>query len=223
MGKGTGGDGAGRKLPRGPHKLAREVVIDHQRRRLLTAAAEVLTEHGYPELTVESILDRAQVSRTTFYKLFKNKRECVLAAHEAAFDRLSSTIMRACAEERDWPARVAAGIGAAIDYARESPREAQLLILDAVAADRHLARSVIASTDFLVGLMRAGREHSPAAAELPALTEHALIGAVTSVIGVRLVSGQAERLPELKSQLVELLLLPYVGPEEARRLATSQA
>ena len=85
-------DGGGvRPLPRGPHKLPREIVTDHQRWRLLTAAAQVLAEHGYAELTVEHIIREAGVSRTTFYEHFKNKRDCILAAHGIAFERLSSS------------------------------------------------------------------------------------------------------------------------------------
>jgi AcrR family transcriptional regulator len=217
------GNGAGSRLPRGPHRLPREVVSEHQRQRLLAAAARALAEHGYAELTVEQILKRAGISRTTFYEHFENRRDCVLAAHEAAFDRLSAAVARPCGEESDWPRRLATAIGGAVDYATAAPEEALLLVPDAVGADPVLARRVAASTDSLVDLLRAGREHSAAAAGLPELTERALIGAATSVIGARLTTGQAGRLPELKPQLVELMLLPYVGPEEARRVATSRA
>lgn len=215
--------GRDRRLPRGPHKLPREVVLDHQRQRLLAGAARALSAHGYAELTVEQILREAGISRTTFYEHFDNKRDCVLVAHEAALDRLAAGLRRACADEDEWPAKVAAGVAAAVDYATAVPEEAQLLVLDAVGTEPLLARRAVASTELLIDLLRTGREQSERAAELPELTERALVGAMTSVIGSRLVSGRSDRLPEVKPQLVQLVLMPYVGLEEARRMATSRA
>jgi AcrR family transcriptional regulator len=216
---GNGSEDAGRRLPRGPHGLPREVVADHQRQRLLVAAGQALAEHGYAETTVEHVLVLAGVSRTTFYENFDNKRECVLAAHELAFNRLAGELVGACGTEREWGEKVAAGLGAAIEFAARTPHDGRLLLIDAVAADPVLASRVLASNDFYVGLLRNGREHCPRAAELPELTERALIGAVTSVIGARLMSGQTDRLAELHPQLTELVLLPYLGAEKARRVA----
>jgi AcrR family transcriptional regulator len=207
------------QLPHGPHKLPREVVVDHQRQRLLAGAAMALAEHGYAELSVEHVLERAGVSRTTFYEQFDNKRECVLIAHEQVFDRLTGELVRACAGQSDWPAKVVAAVVATIDFAVRAPEEAQLLVLEALAPEPALALRVLASNDFLVGLLRNGREQCPRAASLPELTERALIGATASVIGHRLLCDQADRLPALAPQLVQLVLIPYLGNEEAARIA----
>jgi AcrR family transcriptional regulator len=207
------------QLPRGPHKLPRDVVVDHQRQRLLAGAAQALAGRGYAEMTVAQVLKEAGVSRTTFYEHFQNRRECVLVAHEEVFDRLAGILFRACAAESEWSAKVAAAVAAAIGFAVTRPEEAQLLIVDAVAADPTLAERVLASNDFLVGLLRNGREQCPQAATLPELTERALIGATTSIVGMRLLSGQADQLRDLEPQLVQLLLMPYVGVAEARRVA----
>jgi AcrR family transcriptional regulator len=213
------GEDTGWSLPRGPHGLSREVVANNQRQRLLVGTARAISSRGYAEMTVEQVLKEAGVSRATFYEHFENKRECVLVAHEEAFDRLAGALFRACARGSEWSAQVAAAVRAAIDFAVERPEEAQLLVVDAVAADLTLAERVLASNDFLVGLLRNGRERCPEAASLPELTERALIGAVSSVIGNRLLSGQADRLPALEPQLVQLMLMPYLGVNEARRVA----
>ena len=34
-------------------------------------------------------------------------------------------------------------------------------------------------------------------------------------------TGQADRLPELAPQLIHLILMPYLGPDEARQAATA--
>jgi AcrR family transcriptional regulator len=219
----AGGDRAGDdvawRLPRGPHKLPRGVVVDHQRRRILAATAQAMAEYGYTAMNVEHILTIAGVSRATFYGNFDNKQECVLAAHEQAFSRLSSELAAACAGETEWPGKVAAAITAAIEFATRAPEEARLLVVEAMAADPALVSRVLASNDLLVGLLRNGRGQYPQAAGLPDLTERALIGAITSIVGTGLLSGCADRLPELEPQLVQLLLMPYVGIDRAREVA----
>jgi AcrR family transcriptional regulator len=207
------------QLPRGPHGLPREVVINHQRQRLLAGVARALAEHGYAEMTVGHVLEQAGVSRTTFYENFDNKRESVLVAHEEAFERFAGELFRACAAESTWPAKVAAAIGFALELAARAPEEALLLVLDALAFDPELASRVLASHDYLVGLLRNGREYCPQAASLPELTERALVGAMASIIGSRLMSGQSDQLPALRPQLVQLVLIPYLGIEDARRAA----
>jgi AcrR family transcriptional regulator len=199
------------------------VVVDHQRQRLLVGAAAAVAEHGYAEMNVEHVLERAGVSRTTFYQQFDNKRECVLVAHEQAFDRLTGELVRACAGQSEWPAKVVAAVAATIDFAVRTPEQAQLLVLETLAAEPVLALRVLASNDFLVGLLRNGREQCPQAASLPELTERALIGATASVIGHRLLFDQADRLPALAPQLVQLILIPYLGNEEAARLARASS
>jgi AcrR family transcriptional regulator len=194
-------------------------VADHQRQRLLFGTAGALAEHGYAAMTVEHVLERAGVSRTTFYDNFQNKRDCVLAAHEAAFNSLSSDLLRACAGETDWPSKVKAGVAAAMEFTAHGPEEALLLVIDAVAAEPALATRVVASNEFLVGLLRGGRDQIPNSAILPEVTERALIGAATSVVGGRLMAGETDSLSELEPQIVQVILMPYLGVEEARRVA----
>lgn len=209
------------QIPRGRHRLPREVVVDRQRRRLLAGAAQSLAEHGYIAMSVEHIIRQAGISRATYYEHFENKRECVLIAHEQAFDRLTVELVGACAGQAEWPAKVAAAMTAAIDFAVHSPEEARLLVLEELAADPILVERALASNDFLVGLLRNGREQCRQAATLPELTERALIGATTSVIGRRLFYDQVDSLPALAPQLIQLMLIPYLGGEEAARIAKS--
>lgn len=65
-------------LPKGRHTLTRDQVEESQRLRLAVATAEALAEDGYANTPVAAILDRAGVSRQTFYQLYGNKLECFL-------------------------------------------------------------------------------------------------------------------------------------------------
>jgi AcrR family transcriptional regulator len=210
-------------VPTDLHNLPREVVAKNQRERLLDGAARAFAARGYAEMTVEHVLAEAGISHTTFYENFENKRDCLRVAQEGAFDRLIGELSGACAAGFEWPDKLVAGIRAAIAFAIRDPERAQLLIVETVATDATLASGALASSDYLVGLLRKGREQHPKAVMLPELTERALVGAMVSVIGGRLLSGRADQLPELEPQLVQFLLMPYVGLGEARQIALETA
>lgn len=218
--------GAAKKssLPRGPHALPQDVVVAHQRERLLDAAAAALAQHGYAELTVRDLIDRAGVSRRTFYQLFDDKSECVFAAHERAFERLSETIVAACAAELPWPDRVAAAIAAALAFAVESPEEAGLVVAAChTASEPRLARCGHAAHEKLADLLRAGRARPEVVNRPPELTEQAAVGAVMAVVGARLAAGESASLGELAPELTEVVLIPYLGEEGAHRVAEGAA
>lgn len=207
------------ELPRGRHRLPREVTEQHQRDRLIAGVATAIAEHSYRNLTVGQVIAAAGVSRATFYKNFENGEEAVLAAHEAIFERFLGLVFRACNAAPEWPFKVRSVIEATLDYAAAEPAQVGLLTLDPLSADVEMAQQVLASTEHLAALLSRGRSLGEEAAALPELTEKSVIGALTAIVSSRIASGEAERLPELAPQLVELALTPYVGAAEAKRVA----
>jgi AcrR family transcriptional regulator len=205
------------RLPRGPHALPRDVVIAHQRERLLDAA---VADDGYADLTVRDLIDRAGVSRRTFYQLFDDKTECIVAAHERAFERLSGEIVGACRGQQAWADRVAAAIAAALAFAVESPCEAHLVVIAChSASDPKLASPGHAAHEKLADLLRAGRKQAAAEHAPPELTEQAVVGAAMAVVGGRLLEGDISGLPQLAPELIQIILTPYLGGDEALRVA----
>lgn len=79
-----------RVLPRGSNSLPPEVVMLSQRGRLIEATAYQIDQQGYAATSVQDIIDRAGVSKTTFYKLFKDKEDCYLHC----FERISSNHLK---------------------------------------------------------------------------------------------------------------------------------
>jgi AcrR family transcriptional regulator len=212
------------KLPRGPHALPQDVVIAHQRDRLLDAAAAGMAEQGYAELTVRDLIDRAGVSRRTFYQIFDDKIECVFSAHERAFERLSKAIVEACRAEGTWPCRVAGAVSRALEFAVESPNEAQLVVVAChTASEPKLASRGHDAHEKLADLLRVGRQQAEVAHTPPELTEQAVVGATMAVVGARLLAGEVETLPLLAPELTQIILTPYLGDEEAQRVAQTAA
>ena len=67
-------------LPRGRHNLSRDEVERSQRLRLAVAMAEACAEAGFVDTPVKAVLERASVSRLTFYELYDGKLDCFLEA-----------------------------------------------------------------------------------------------------------------------------------------------
>lgn len=67
-------------LPRGRHNLSRDEVKGSQRLRLAVAMADACAEVGFVDTSVKAVLERAGVSRLTFYELYEGKLDCFLEA-----------------------------------------------------------------------------------------------------------------------------------------------
>lgn len=88
-------------LPRGPHDLTREQVEASQRRRLLAAMTDVVGSQGYVKTSVADVIQRAGVSRATFYALFRDKEDCFCAAFESAAAEIGSAMILALSEQEE--------------------------------------------------------------------------------------------------------------------------
>lgn len=189
------------------------------RAALIEAAVAEAVEGGYLELTAERIAARAGVPAAAFQASFGGEQEAIEAAYEAVFGCFETRLLQACETQPSWPLKVKAGIGVTLDLAAASPLEARFLTLDTMAANRALVRRMFDSRDRLSRLLVAGRTETPRGADLPGLVEQVLIAGVAGVISSQLQAGQAEHLPALAPQLVELTLLPYLGSEAAAAVA----
>ena len=61
---------------------------------MLRAASEL----GYRETNVQDVIERAGVSRPTFYEHFANKEDCFLAAFDTSAERLRDKVDAAAAQ-----------------------------------------------------------------------------------------------------------------------------
>jgi AcrR family transcriptional regulator len=208
------------RLPRGRHGIPQDLVIANQRERLLDAATRIFAEQGYSALSVAGVIEEAGVSRQTFYDQFENKISCVLAAQARAFDHLQDAIDAACEDEPEWPGGVAASIPAVVQFAVDFPAETCLILASSnPSSEPELVKKGLSVNEWLAGLLREGSKNHPDARSPSEITEQAAIGAVVSIVGSCLTDGRVGPLRDLKSALVRIILAPYLGGEEAMKIA----
>ena len=197
--------------------LARERVSEIQRARVLTAMAEVAGELGAGDVAVAHVVERAGVSRRTFYELFEDREACFLAAFERAIVVAEAYVAARYDPTSDWAQRVRAGLEALLGFFEREPALARLSVVESLgsgAKARELRRRALGR---LVVSVDAGGVGMNGSSTATALTAEGVVGGAASVIHGRLVSGENERLTELVNPLMSMIVLPYLGPAAARR------
>jgi AcrR family transcriptional regulator len=202
------------QLPSGRHGLLRSFVAANQRERILTAVAHAAAELGYAEMSVESVVVRAGVSRRTFYEHFRSKEDAFFAAYDAAVHQMARHIRRAYLNEATARARLGAGIGAFLEFLASEPEFARMCIVEVLAAGpRAIARRNGAMRMFAEIIEDNIHELVPSV-RLPALTAEAIVGAIHEVVLSRILAGRIDELPGLADDLLIAVLMLDVDAQE---------
>jgi AcrR family transcriptional regulator len=166
-----------RRLPPGPHDMARGEVVRHQRIRIHGAMIEAVAENGYGPTTVREVIGLAGVSRRSFYELFTNKEHCFLAT----FDLLAGwgvQRMRGAyaAAEGDLEDRLGAALREFAAVAATRRKAAMLVVLEAQMAGVPGLLRLGRATAVCEGLLSRSFSESPGVGSLPAPIVRAIAG-----------------------------------------------
>lgn len=206
------------RLPRGRHGLPRELVERSQRERLLAAVVRVTADKGYDSTTVGDILGEAGVGRESFYELFNDKLDCMLAAHKILIDDLVEKVRVVYHDEGPWPQRVRGALAVTLDWVAADPETARFLLVEVSAIGP--AFRPIFQTEFerFTKFFDEGIDESELDPQLDGAANLA-IGAMLARIYEEVLLSRAEELPSLLPDLTYGLLVPYLGEERARAVA----
>ncbi|MGA9875612.1 MAG: TetR family transcriptional regulator [Solirubrobacteraceae bacterium] len=200
--------------------VGRERMVDIQRARILAAMVEVSAERGAGNVTVAHIVERAGVSRRTFYELFGDCEDCFLAAFDEGVARASRHVLDVYDPDARWEVRVRVALTALLDFLDVERGVGQLLVVGSLGAGANALerrRRVLAQ---MIAVVEEGRRETKGRAgqvELPSLTAEGLVGGVLSVLHARLLELEDESLLELAGPLMSMIVLPYLGAPAARR------
>ncbi|HWY89445.1 MAG TPA: TetR/AcrR family transcriptional regulator [Solirubrobacteraceae bacterium] len=198
---------------------ARIQVSEMQRSRLLSAAVVTVEELGWTGASVAHITERARVSRRTFYDLFDNREDCLLAILDDVLARVADELAALHLEELSWRERVRTGLLTILAFFDREPVLARVCVAQALqGGPRVLARREEILARLASELDRGRGERSVRARECPPLTAEGLVGAVFSITYARLARDtRSEPLTELLGELMGMIVLPYLGLAAARR------
>jgi AcrR family transcriptional regulator len=201
------------KFPSGVRKFPADLIRAIQRERLIVAMLNAAAELGYLETNVQDVIDRAGVSRPTFYEHFSNKEDCFLAAFDTSAERLRRKVDAAVRKGGDvWRDRVRFGLEALLRFASREPDTARTMVVEARAASAAAVKRRVELMDEFadclqtqaVELLPEGIAHSP-------LTASGIVGGVESLLYSRLCKHEYDQLESLLPSLMYFVVLPYEG------------
>jgi AcrR family transcriptional regulator len=207
-------------LPAGRHGYSREQVAHHQRERLIAGLAAAVADKGYAAVTLTDVVQQAKVSRRVFYANFESKEECFLAAFEVVVGHLRELVAEAVEGIPDWPQQAIVATRATLGFLAAEPDLARLCLVESRGAGPAVTARFNQAAAEMAPLLRRGRgERDERERPLPASTEESTIGSLVSLAYRKVAAGEAAQLEQLLPDCAELVLLPYLGPAEATRLA----
>jgi AcrR family transcriptional regulator len=197
--------------------LGREQLSDVQRTRILSAMVDVVAERGVGNVTVAHVVACSGVSRRTFYELFEDREDCLLAACEDALKRIAAVVLLAYEAPVRWQEKLRAGLAALLRFLEFDRGRGCLVIVGTPGAGPVVLerrRRVLAQIIAVVDLGRAEGRHGEGP---PPLTAEGVVGGALSLIHARMVESDGAPLIELLGPLMSMLVLPYLGSDAARR------
>jgi AcrR family transcriptional regulator len=204
------------KFPSGVRKLPSDLVSAVQRERLLAAMLRAASELGYRETNVQDVIERAGVSRPTFYEHFANKEACFLAAFDAIAARLRDQVGAAAGKGDNLRDCLRFGLETLLHFTATEPEAARTLIVEARAASIDAVMRRDALLDHFAGCIDDQvREHLPNAPSYSPITAAGIVGGVEALLYSRLNKGETDDLDSLLPSMMYFLVLPFEGQEAA--------
>lgn len=183
---------------------------------MLAATVEAVADLGYAGVSVARVIERAGVSRRTFYELFDGREDCFQAAFEEAIHDFGELMARAYEREPTWLDGVRAGLATLLRLLEREPALAWMCLVESWGAGERARKSCTQVSEALAAVLEQGRTQRNAREPSP-LTGEGLVGGAMMIIHSRLVRDRKSTLIDLLGPLMSMIALPYLGPAVARR------
>jgi AcrR family transcriptional regulator/DNA-binding MarR family transcriptional regulator len=201
----------------GAATASRPRVEEIQRGRILAAMVEVSREHGPGDATVARVVDRAGVSRRTFYELFEDREQCFLAALDEGIARASSCVLDAYDPDARWAERIRMALTALLSFLDVERGMGWLLVVGSLGAGTEALERRQRVLALITTVIDQARTERSTGSEPSPLTAEGVVGGVLSIIHARLLDKRQGRLIELLNPLMAMIVLPYLGPTAAHK------
>lgn len=190
-----------------------------QRRRLLDAAGHVFAESGWADATVEAIVNRAGMSRRTFYEHFDDLKECLLVLHQRVTKVSFRAVESAVQAQTDPPEMLRMGVMSFLGGIAMFPHMARVMFRVVRSAgpefeaihEQMMARfTKLVLEGVLASFDNGGRGKRPADGHVE-LRVFALVSGMEAVAMRYVTRGEEEKATEAAPVLVDMVQKTFAG------------
>jgi AcrR family transcriptional regulator len=186
----------------------------------MDAIVDLTIDHGFENVTVEMIVERAGGSVADFETAFASLEECATKVFEEEAAENLRLVRAAYDAEPRWPDSLRAAAYAHARWIAENPKLTRFGALEL----QWTGEMAIAVRDRIIGryvaMVDAGRELAEDPDSVPALTAESLAGAIKELMA-RNSDKLEERDPSSAvPEIMYLAVRPYLGEDAARRELT---
>jgi AcrR family transcriptional regulator len=199
--------------------VLRSFALHSQRERIVDAVANLTAAGGYADLTVEKIAGEAAMSLQTFYEHFKSKEEAFLFTYEVGHARGLALVERAYAAQTDWPNGVKAAVSTLLRYLGSEPAFASVALLHMLIATPRTAERANAGISEYLSVLEPGFEETSEHRRPPAITIEAIGGGLFELMYHYVMLDRVHEMPDVITHATYVALAPFVGPEQAAKVA----
>ena len=204
------------QLPGGRHGLSREAVAESQRERLLAAMTVAVGRRGYRDAHITEVVDRAGVSRRTFYEHFGGgKEECFAAAYQRSIDMLAMKTLGAFETESGWVDSLRAGLAALLKALAKQPEVARVCFVEVLAAGPQAVEQRDRAMRGFLPLFDSAPTDIPRTLRIFESLGMGRVADLGELLHREIAAGHTRDLPELLPELTYMMVLPFLGPERA--------
>jgi AcrR family transcriptional regulator len=197
-----------KRLPHGPHRLARNEVIRHQRTRIHGAMVEAVAENGYEGTSIKRLIGLAGVSRRSFYEQFANKEECFLATFDMLAGRSVQRMSKAyLAGDGGLEERLRSAFGELAKTTTNEPKSAVLVVVESQTAGVEGLLRLRRVTARCEQLLARSFADAPGADPLPTPIVRGIAGGLHGAVSSSLREQQGRNASALAEELLRWTLL----------------
>jgi AcrR family transcriptional regulator len=187
--------------------------------RIARATLEMIATKGYGETAVADIAAAAGVSLRTFYEYFDGKAEALHNAFYGGRLRLLAAMLPTFERERDWPDAIRAAFDAALSFFESEPDFTRVATVEIYTAGAGALERLELALEAIQPFLEGGFEQAP---QVPPVAREAIPSVLYSMLCERVRTHGPEDLRGMVPLATYIALAPFVGAEEACRVANGE-
>jgi AcrR family transcriptional regulator len=190
------------------------------RRLILHALIETAAREGYAHTCIERVLSAANLAEADFYAYFESLEDCFIQASDELIDELELVVLGRMSIDAPWPERIRRGLRAMLSVISKHPDRARFVMIECLGAGQPAAERLRSAEAMFAVVIEEGGEYASSVERLSVehlseLTAEGVVGSIVAIVHRRVFEENTAELPALLSDLLYIVLMPYLGHERA--------